>query len=671
MSINKRTWTLPAQSPVIGRQKITDYCKLTLTNNDFRWVCLTGGGGIGKTSLAIQLATECKPNFQDGVCWVSLETVRTVDEVWEKIGEALQLVHHKRSRKEQVCQFLKNRRLLLCLDSTEQVIDFHQVGIEIVSLTSFVKLLVTSRIHQAPRLEKVIPIPPLSLEDSVKLLTRLETLQTSNLATRRYDDTRIKEICKHLDGNPLALVLAASRLVLMGHKEFLENRKQLLSLLTDQSPSIPEKQQSLRKVLEWSINLLTPNQKELLTQLAIFCGSFTIQDVKAICKSEAIDDGLLILMRNSLISWEMDEILEHNRFKLGSLIKEYLTTELDKLNTIQSLQKVHAQYFLDQAKNNLTNVHGPGEPSALHSLKLMHNDLTHARNWTQNSEKYVLAGELSLIIGKSLQLRGSLEGAMAEIDNGLNIISQYPQQSLEAELLLERAGLYLDYKEFDKALGDAEKAEKLFEHVNNQEGIAKSLNLIGQAYVGLKRVSEAFDTYSSALDCFKMIDDYRGQARVKNNVGLMRCNSLSYKSAKIAFQQAINIYTQFDDLRGIARASLNLGYTEYYLQNFQQAIEWYLKALAIELSLGNEYHIAHLYTNIGEAYIKLQNTDNAWRLLSVALLTLRNIGASQEDIAYVSDVLLKLANDDAALLVRWNLAAETDTTILSFLDQII
>jgi len=283
---------LPIQpTPFIGREKEVDAVHHLFLREDVRLVTLTGPGGVGETRMALHVAEQLRAHFADGVWFVSLAPISDPDLVIPTIAQTLGLWEAgERSLLEQLQVFLRERQVLLLLDNFEQVVRAAMHVANLLTICSHLKVLVTSREVLHVRAEREFPVPTLSLPDPKRLpdlvaLSQYEAvalfIQRAQAARPEFQVTNanapvVAEICVRLDGLPLAIELAATRIKLLPLRALLTRLGQRLQLLTSSARDVPAHQQTLRNTIQWSYDLLDAQEQQLFCRLSVFVSGCTL-----------------------------------------------------------------------------------------------------------------------------------------------------------------------------------------------------------------------------------------------------------------------------------------------------------------------------------------------------------------------------------------------------------
>jgi len=358
-------------APFVGRRAELAEVDRRLEDPAIRLLTLTGPGGTGKTSLGIRAASDQVPRFRDGVAFVDLSAARDTDAVLIALGRALGVGETlDRPLRDELIERLRGSQMLLVLDNFEQVTTSAGVTTELLDGCSEIKLLVTSREPLHVRAEHVYPVPPLGLPptgrarvtaaqlgayESVELFVDRARAVRPDFELDDDNATAIADICRRLDGLPLAIELAAARLRLFSPEALLDRLGSRLELLRSPARELPERQQTLRATIEWSYQLLEPGEQRLFEVLAVFAGA-DLSAVEAVVaaidqdRGTAVDtlDTLASLLEKSLIR-QVEVIQGEPRLLMLETIREYATERLSERDLGPTARLAHATYYADLA----------------------------------------------------------------------------------------------------------------------------------------------------------------------------------------------------------------------------------------------------------------------------------------------------------------------------------
>ena len=322
-SLYRTNLPVPA-TPFLGRER--ELVEVVGLLDGTRLLTLTGPGGMGKTRLASQAAGVASDRYPDGVWWIPLAPLRDPALVLETAAQVV-------GSKDRLAENVADKAMLLLFDNFEQVVEAAADLASLLASCPNLDLLVTSREPLHVTGEQEYQVPPLAHEEGVGLfLARARAVEPDFQA-----DEAVPEICRRLDDLPLALELAAARVKALSSMQILERLEQRLPLLTGGARDLPERQRTLRSTIEWSHELLTPEEQQLFSQLAVFLGGCTLEAAEEVAEAEL--DTLHSLVDKSLVRHTGD------RYWMLETIREYAGERLRASGDLEAMERRHAQHL--------------------------------------------------------------------------------------------------------------------------------------------------------------------------------------------------------------------------------------------------------------------------------------------------------------------------------------
>jgi predicted ATPase/DNA-binding SARP family transcriptional activator len=397
----------PSRLPIpptrlIGRED--DLARLIDVVRRTRLVTAVGPGGVGKTRLALEAARSIAGDFTDGVTFVPLASVRDPALFADAVANAMSLRWESgRPARDVVAEHLAQTWRLLLLDNFEHVTDAAPEVSELLAACPHLHVLVTSRAGLRVRGEQRFPIAPLDLDAAVELFCELASAARPSIRLDGRDAEAVTEICRRLDGLPLALELIAARIAFLEPRELLARLDPVLPMLTGGPRDLPDRQRTMSDTITWSYDLLTAEERAVFRHLAVFEGGWTVADATAVCGPS--EDQLAGLLEMSLVVREGGE-----RFTMLETIRAYALEQLAGSGEECAIRERHAARFSALAARAAAGLRGPDQIDWMNRLSRDHHNLRAVLRWLLEQGM----GERAVEIGWSIWLfwfaRDKLEG---------------------------------------------------------------------------------------------------------------------------------------------------------------------------------------------------------------------------------------------------------------------
>lgn len=683
----KSKHNLPAQStPFIGRATQIAAIKELLQRADLHLLTLLGPGGTGKTRLSLQVAQELRDQFPHGVYFVPLADDTDSNQLISRVAQQLEVREGGRPLLENIKDFLRDKRLLLVLDNFEQLISSASVVAELLAAAPGLKLMISSRIALQIQGEHEYPVPPLELplaekDDSVENLMgnesvllfvgRAQAVHPSFTLTKD-NASNVAEICRRLDGLPLALELAAARIKLLPPQAILTRLDDRLKLLTGGARDLPSRQQTMRNTLEWSCSLLNDQEKTLFARLSVFVGGFTLETAEAVCNEDKkldILEGLTSLVNNSLLLHE--DINSEPRFGMLETIRAYASEQLVAGGEMEKIREQHAAYFSDVIVNQMGFIQLYTENALrwLNWLEREHDNIRAALSWDLTAPERVESASIMVNIlfwfwyrrgyaieagmwanrilaspsmqastpframtlfasGSSAMWQGNQNHALEKAEESLAILQRVEDKQWLPFGLMGNAVVLINMGRDAAAQPLLEQALAIFKEHQIDPFVVVALVHLGNVELGLGHLEQARAYHEEALIKAQALNENWLISFALNNLGEVARTQGQFDQARKYYEESEELLRATGDQGDVARFVHNLGYIAQHEEDLELAESQFRNSLSMFRRLGNRRGIAECLA--GLAGLKAQQGHTKWgaTLLSAAESLLKATGGA-------------------------------------------
>ena len=648
LGLEARATNLPIHtSPLVGREReIRELAALLTQPAGSRLVTLTGPGGTGKTRLAAHIAAELLEEFPDGVFFIELAALRDARLVLPTVALTLGLAETAGTAAlERITLHLRGRRVLLVLDNAEHLLTAAAELAELAEASAGVRVLVTSRVPLPLPDQTTYAVAPLATRAGVALFgSRARALRLDFELTSANTEA-VADICSALDGLPLAIELAAARINVLPPAALLKRLDHRLQLLTSRAPDVTARHRGLRAAIDWSYDLLDPEEQKLFARLAVFAGGCTLDAAEHVCGDNLdVIDGLAALVNANLVRLEGTD--DEPRFAMLETIREYAAEQLDESDDDEELKRRHAAHFLTLAEEAEPHLRErPGK--WLELLEHEHNNLRAALDRFSAAAGDDIAMRLAGSLWRFWYLKIHLTEGRQRLEDVLaNDARRTPAR---AKALLGAAVMAGNCGDVATAVLRAEEALALSSELDDTSGAAYAGFMIGGALMN-DDSTRAGQLLEESAQAFEELGDYhsmllarRNLARIAENSDVEHARSLHEENLRIA-RETSNPRIEASTLGALATIALDEG-------RLDDALAMLRESLHLHQGLGDSLDTV---TDLCRTAVALTHA----RKPAAAVQILASFEGLRQDVGAHATSLAEM-NDETLTAIRAQLDTET------------
>lgn len=650
----------------VGRENELDEVRKLLA--DTRLLTLIGPGGCGKTRISLEVASAPDMAAARRVWFVELGPIEDPDAVPRAIASTLGVPDDPERRLlEAIAASIASNETLLVVDNCEHVAESSAAAIdELLGMCPGLRVLATSREALGVAGETRMRLNPLSVpeagptdvpeelydHDSVRLFCDRASLSDPGFSLTAHNAAAVAAICRRLDGIPLAIELAAGRIPLLSPAELASRLDDRFKVLASSLRDVPERQRTLRGAIDWSYDMLGEVERGLLTRLALFSGTFSLEAAEAVCAGGDISGANIFELVDALVARSLVQLHvgpHDTRYRLLESIREYAAEKLAASGEEIAVRARHLRWFGKLAEQAERELHGPDQGRWLDALESDYENLRAAMLWALGHDRPEEALRLGVPLSAFWEVRGYLGEGRSWLEAAL---ASSPPSPIQARALLRAATLARIQGDFAATRSFSSRALALLEQSGDEQGIASSLTILGSVSEGEHAVSLS----GSSLSLARHLREVSGLTASMRQLGALAWEQGDHASVRALHEESLSIARRIGDASSEADSLTWLGNVAYSTGMWDDAKARYDEALALTRRLGDRRREADVLSNLGLVAQAQHDSATAADLHRQSLLVRREIG-HRRGIAISCLSLAELAlaaGDEAEARARLN-----------------
>jgi predicted ATPase/class 3 adenylate cyclase len=668
----------------VGREREINTISTQLRRSDVRLLTLIGTAGVGKTRLALQVATTFTNYFEDGICFVALERYNDADEVVIAIAQALGVQQEKGGALlEQVKETLRTLSILLVLDNFEQVLPARVKLTDLLASCPSLKVLVTSRemLHlQAEQIFEVSPLPlpasghhvdlqSLSKNAAVSLFLQRAQAVSQDFRLTSDNAKYVAGICTRLDGIPLAIELAAARTRHFSPHVLLTQLEKGLTVLSGKTMDAPTRQQTLYGAIAWSYDLLDFEEQRVFRRFAVFVNRATLAAIESVCMSVESPIKNVLQVLEDLVDKSMlhqDRENDEPRYWLLQTLREFGLERLSEAGELEATKTAHSTYFFSWVERIAPLLLGADQAEWLDQLDHEYENVRVALDWMLDEDSMGMgradqALQLCITLMGFWEIRGFIAEGLAFIERAL-ALARNAEPSIRAMALHNAGFLALMQDDNTRAEEFLRQSQLLFRESGDKPGMANILRLQGNLSMTKKNYKVARRLLEEALNIYRERGDVRRVASTRDALAQIAIAQCDYSRAQLLIEENLESYKALGEQYGNAFPLFHRANILFLSRGDRaKARELAEESLSSFRAVGDKRFIAYVLILLGEILLVDCEADKARSTLEESLAIFNAIGERSGSAAALMPLARVLAYQDEHEMAQssyqesWNL----------------
>jgi len=647
-------------TPLLGRDEEVVALTDLLARDNVRLVTLIGPPGVGKTRLAAHIAAQLAGSFAHGPLFVDLTSIADIDAFLPTLAEALNVRETSDvPLLKSITASLRHRNLLLVLDNFEQVISAASHVLSLLVGALDLKILATSReaLHVSGEYE--FPLAPLALPESsnsdqvlkededvlgtfshyssVQLFVQRARAVQPAFKLTHENAAAIVEICRHLDGLPLAIELAAARIKTLAPQTMLQQLDRRFDWLTRGARDANLSRQTLRGTMEWSYNLLSEPERILLRRLSVFSGGWTLRAAESVCadskdivsetilRREDILDLLGKLVDKSLIVTEAGD--QQTRYHLFEMVREFGREKLSQADELTEILNRHLIHFTEYAEESESHLDGVEQAKWIAISEKEHNNFRSAIDYSLTLGRDLIYG---LRIAAAISLfwleRNHFHEGIERLQSLLQRAVDKEHQQAKAKMLYRAAAIHSRLFSYNAANKLCEQSIEISRALDDKRALASALYYMGEICIALQDYTQAKKALEESISICWSIHFPQQLNMALTSLGRAYEETSEHERALLTTKEALAIAEQVDDTWGIMHALQLLGSINRFNSDYEVAIDYFERSLPAVRLIGDRFAEGITLANLSILYNLKENYSASGRAAEQSFALFQSIG---------------------------------------------